>query len=73
MKSKKIIGVGDGTANSDAVNKAQLNAVETKFTTANNGVTKNKTDITTINTSNGYYYFTDQLKHNNSNTVKFQQ
>ena len=24
-----------------------------------------------INTNNGYYYFTDQLKHDNSRTVKF--
>ena len=71
MKSKKIIGVGDGAADDDAVNKSQLDAVETQVTTVNEGVTKNKTDIATINTNNGYYYFTDQLKHNNINTVKF--
>ena len=75
MKGNKIIGVSNGTANSDAVNKAQLDAVETQVTsqvtTVNNKVTKNKTDITNINTINGYYYFTDQLKHKNSNIVKF--
>ena len=75
MKSKKIVKLADGTANGDAVNKAQLDAVKTQVTsqviTVNNQVTKNKTDIVTINTNNGYYYFTDQLKHNNSNKVKF--
>ena len=71
MKSKKIVNLGNGTANSDAVNKSQLDAVETQVTTVNEGVTQNKTDIATINTNNGYYYFTDQLKHDNSNTVKF--
>ena len=65
IKGNKIIGVGNGTANSDAVNKAQLEAVETQVTTVNKGVTQNKTDIATINTNNGYYYFTDQLKHVN--------
>ena len=64
MKNKKIIGVGDGTANSDAVNKAQLDAVKTQ-------VTQNKTDIATINTNNGYYYYTNDLKHDNTNNVKF--
>ena len=71
VKGNKIKGVGDGTANSDAVNEAQLDAVESQVksqvTTVNNKVTQNKTDIATM----GYYYFTDQLKHNNSNTVKF--
>ena len=75
IKSKKIVKLADGTANGDTVNKAQLNAVETQVTsqvtTVNNQVTKNKTDIATINTNNGNYYFTDQLKHDNSNTVKF--
>ena len=41
--------------------------VKSQVTTVNNKVTQNKTDIATM----GYYYFTDQLKHNNSNTVKF--
>ena len=64
VKGNKIIGVGNGTANSDAVNKAQLDAVKTQ-------VTQNKTDITTINTENGYYTFTDHLKHNNLTNVRF--
>ena len=75
MKGNKIIGVGNGTANSDAVNKSQLDAVETQVksqvTTVNNKVTQNKTDIGTINRLDGYYYFTDQLKHDNSKIVKF--
>ena len=45
--------------------------VTSQVTTVNNKVTKNKTDITNINTINGYYYFTDQLIHNNSSTVIF--
>ena len=57
MKGNKIIGVGDGTSNNDAVNKIQLDAV--------------KTQVATINTNNGYYFFTDQLQHSNENIVKF--
>ena len=71
MKDKKIVVLGNGAADGDAVNKAQLDAVGTKVTTVNKGVIQNKTDIATMNTNNGYYYFTDQLKHNNIDTVKF--
>ena len=75
IKDKKIVNLGDGTANSDAVNKAQLDAVETQVksqvTTVNNKVTQNKDDIASINRLDGYYYFTDQLKHDNSKIVKF--
>ena len=72
VKTKKMINLGKGTVNGDAVNKEQLDAVETQVTTVNNEVTQNKTDIATINTNNGYYYYlTDQLKHNNSDRVKF--
>ena len=59
--NSKITGVGNGTANSDAVNKSQLNSVETQ-------ITKNKTDITSIN---NYYYYTDDLQHDNSSIVSF--
>ena len=41
MKDHKIIGVADGAADDDAVNKSQLNAVETQVTTVNTGVTQN--------------------------------
>ena len=75
MKSKKIIGVGDGITKSDAVNKGQLEGVETQvtsqITTVNNKVTQNKTEIETINNHNGYFAFTDQLKHDNEPIVKF--
>ena len=75
MKGKKIINFGEGTANHDAVNKTQLDAVDSQVksqvTTVNNKVTQNKTDIATITRLDRYYYFTDQLKHKNSNTVKF--
>ena len=75
IKGNKIIGVGNGIANSDAVNNSQLDAVETQVksqvTTVNNKVTQNKDDIATINRFGGYYYFTDQLKHDNSKIVKF--
>ena len=50
MGNNKITGVADGTTNKDAVNKAQLDALETKLK---------------------YYYYTNDLKHNNSKTVKF--
>ena len=43
MKGNKITGVADGAADDDAVNKSQLDAVETQVTTVNNGVSKNKT------------------------------
>ena len=75
MKFKKIINLGYGIANKDAVNKLQLDAVKrqvtSQVTTVINQVTQNKTDIATINTNNGYYYFTDQLKHDNSKIVIF--
>ena len=75
MKGNKIIGVGDGTSNYDAVNKIQLDAViaqlNININTLNNLIKTNKDNITTINTNDGYYYFTDQLKHKNRSFVKF--
>ena len=71
MKGNKIIGVGDGTSNNDVVNKIQLDA---KVSIVNNKIIQIRNDINTILTSLTklkYYYFTDQLKHNNANTVKF--
>ena len=71
MKGNKIIGVGDGTSNNDAVNKIQLDA---KVATVNNKIIKIRNDINTILnslTKLKYYFFTDQLKHKHSNTVKF--
>ena len=64
MGNKKITGVADGTTNKDAVNKAQLDRVETQTIV-------NKNDIATINLNYSYYYYTYDLKHNNSKTVKF--
>ena len=75
MKGNKIIGVDDGTSNNDAVNKIQLDAViaqlNININTLNNLIKTNKDNITTINTNDGYYYFTDQLKHKNRSFVKF--
>ena len=75
MKGNKIIGVGDGTSNNDAVNKMQLDAViaqlNMNINTLNNLIETNKNNIATINTNDGYYYFTDQLKHKNRSFVKF--
>ena len=58
MGNNKITGVADGTKNSDAINKLQLDAIETKI-------------ISEIEKRTNYYYYTDDLKHNNSKTVKF--
>ena len=71
IKGNKIVNLGDGSADNDAVNKSQLNKVEKKFIIINNTVAKNNTNITTINTNNSYYYFATQLNHNNWNTVLF--
>ena len=78
MKSKKIIRVGDGVDNSDAVNKAQLDALETYIININQSLTTAFTNIRKLSEATarkvqamGYYYFTDQLKHDNANTVKF--
>ena len=71
MKGNKIIGVGDGTSNNDAVNKIQLDA---KVATVNNKIIQIRNDINTILnslTKLKYYYFTDQLKHKHADTVKF--
>ena len=64
MKGNKIKGVGDGTSNNDAVNKIQLDILDAK-------ININKTNIQNINNHNGYFAYTNQLKHNNENTVKF--
>ena len=71
MKNRQIKNVGDGQENADAVNVKQLNEVEKQFIIANNTVARNNANITTINVNNGYYYFTNQLNHNNLNTVSF--
>ena len=78
VKGNKIIGVGNGTANSDAVNKKQFDDLETQINsevaTVDNKIIQIRNDINTILnslTKLKYYYFTDQLKHDNANTVKF--
>ena len=53
MGNKKITGVADGTEESDAVNKSQMDTLETKVT------------------QNNYYYFTNDLNHDNEVFVKF--
>ena len=68
MKGNKIIGVGDGTSNNDAVNKIQLDA---KFATVNNKVTQINNSLNNILTQLTYFIFTDQLIHKNHNTVIF--
>ena len=60
MKSKKIVNLANGTTNSDAVNKSQLDALA-KLVNNALGSAPNL----------NYYYFTCNLKHNNSNSVKF--
>ena len=64
MNNHQIIGVADGSGDKDVVNVKQLNELETK-------VSQIKTDITTIITNNGLVYYTNDLKHDNENTVKF--
>ena len=68
MKGNKIIGVGDGASNNDAVNKIQLDA---KFATVNNKVTQINKSLNDILTQLTYFLFTDQLIHKNHNTVIF--
>ena len=68
MKGNKIIGVGDGASNNDAVNKIQLDA---KFATVNNKVTQINNSLNDILTQLTYFLFTDQLIHKNHNTVIF--
>ena len=64
MKGNKIIGVGDGVDNEDAVNKSQLNALRLNVLTYITALTEKLTKY-------GYYYFTNVLKHKNQSTVKF--
>ena len=61
MKNQKIINLGDGAFRSDAVNFRQLQRIEDMVSNINNH----------LKTINKRYYFTDDLKHNNANTVKF--
>ena len=60
MKSKKIVNLANGTANSDAVNKSQLDVLA-KLVNNALGSAPNL----------NYYYFTSNLKHNNSKKVDF--
>ena len=60
MKGNKIIGVGDGTSNNDAVNKIQL---DVKFATVNNKIIQINESISDILTQLTYFYFTDELIH----------
>ena len=75
IKGNKIIGVGNGTVNSDAVNKSQLDAlvtyVKTQVATLTDRVIRDINPIRNSLTKLQYYYFTDQLRHDNINTVKF--
>ena len=78
VKGNKIIGVGNGTANSDAVNKKQFDDLETQINsevaTVDNKIIQIRNDINTILnslTKLKYYFFTDQLKHENERTIKF--
>ena len=68
MKGNKIIGVGDGASNNDAVNKIQLDA---KVATVNNKIIKINKSLNDILTQLTYFLFTDQLIHKNHNTVIF--
>ena len=68
MKGNKIIGVGDGTSNNDAVNKIQLDA---KFAIVNNKVTQMFKSLNNILNQLTYFIFTDQLIHKNHDTVIF--
>ena len=74
-KGNKIIGVGNGTANSNAINKSQLDAVVIYVKTEIANLTSRYTrdiNLTRNSLTNlQYYYFTDQLRHDNSKTVKF--
>ena len=68
MKGNKIIGIGDGTSNNDAVNKIQLDA---KFAIVNNKVTQMFKSLNNILNQLTYFIFTDQLIHKNHDTVIF--
>ena len=71
MKNNKIIGVGDGIGKSDAINKAQLDTAVGLFTYLNIKFNLFETTVDNKLTQNSYYYFTDQLEHDNATLVKF--
>ena len=75
MKDKKIVNLGNGAADGDIVNKSQLDELVTYVKTQDANLTDRVIrDINLIRnslTKLQYYYFTDQLKHDNSKTVKF--
>ena len=68
MKGNKIIGVGDGTSNNDAVNKIQLDA---KFAIVNNKVTQMFKSLNNILNQLTYFLFTDKLMHVDDDAVIF--
>ena len=65
MKSKKIINLPYGQSNGDAVNKEQYDALNKKLMDEIIALQN------LIDRINNWNYFTDQLKHNKSSTVKF--
>ena len=61
MGNKKIIGLADGAANNDAINKKQLN---TEVSNINNEINKIKRLLK-------FNYNTRSMKHNNERIIKF--
>ena len=71
MKSKKIVNLADGTVNNDAVNKAQLISMQASLVSQINTLNNKLNAINNKVTNDGYYYFTNQLKHNSEDIAKF--
>ena len=78
VKGNKIIGVGNGTDNSDAVNKKQFDDLETQINsevaTVDNKIIQIRNDINdNLNslTKLKYFLFTNKLKHDNEKNVRF--
>ena len=68
MNSKKIVNLADSTDNGDAVNRKQFSYA---ITHSENKILLNESRIDNIINRLKYYYFTDDLQHDNKVTVRF--
>ena len=69
MNSKKIVNLADSTDDGDAVNRKQFSYA---ITHSENKILLNESRIDNIINRLKYYYFTDDLQHDNKVTVRFQ-
>ena len=72
MKCKKIVNLPYGQSNGEAINKEQYDALDSKFYAEI--IALQNAEIIALQNSKiiNWYYYTDNLKHNHTTRIKFQ-